>query len=174
MSSIIDLNNDPPHLVDRMVQFLYHSDYSTLEAGGDAHDKDLKQRRLLLHVDLYALADRYDIGGLATLARDNYNGRVDFGADALCAIETIPRIYASTPESNRGLRDIVVRGIKKHSEDVFNVPAAKAQFYEIFLETPQFALDMVSKALENSCTDCDCLMGRRLCGPCSDGGWGGW
>ncbi|OHW95376.1 homology to btb poz domain-containing protein [Colletotrichum incanum] len=112
-----------------MVQYFYNLDYckTTPESNSDRSHDDLCQTTeehsdsgdipdILLHAKVYAIAEKYAINGLKSLARAN------FGTTALRCWDTddflnaIDEAYTSTLDSDRGLRDIVLKVLAGHEE----------------------------------------------------------
>lgn len=75
-----------------------------------------KTSELNVHAQMYALADKYGIHDLKDLARDKFAEAASNdwqGKDFPIAVHTV---YASTPESDYGLRNVVVNTLSQHRE----------------------------------------------------------
>ncbi|KAK4107255.1 hypothetical protein N656DRAFT_785464 [Canariomyces notabilis] len=125
----IDLPDDDPRLVQIMVHYLYHFDYDVkpqYEGMGfdgsvtnrDETDANEPMRDVVVtHAKVYALAEKYLIRGLKAVALRRFKasaahswlGINDF-------LQAVHEVYTSTIEDDRGLRDIVVETLYKHSE----------------------------------------------------------
>ena len=57
---------------------------------------------------MYAIADKYDIKGLQSLSRDKFKLAAANNWNHSDLPSAIYTVYTSTPDSNTGLRDIVV------------------------------------------------------------------
>lgn len=86
---------------------------------------------------VYALAEKYDIPSLKTLARRKFEIAISCYYDAPELAEAIERVYSSTVESDRGLRDVVLQLFKLHPQ-----LANTQDIYTIIKETPTLALDL--------------------------------
>ncbi|KAI0103922.1 hypothetical protein GGR51DRAFT_522909 [Nemania sp. FL0031] len=122
-TGIIDLPDDDPYVVDMMVYYFYHLDYlvpvsngartsdrmGSRDADDDAVSSPPSYSDLVVHAKVYALAAKYFISSLKTLALRKFilATKKPWTPDDL--IETAEEVYASTLESDRGLRDTVVK-----------------------------------------------------------------
>lgn len=82
--------------------------------GSGSHET--KESELYIHAQMYALADKYGIHDLKDLARDKFEiaASKDWnGSGFPLAVQTV---YTSTPESDHGLRDVVVDTISRHKK----------------------------------------------------------
>lgn len=143
-------------------------------------------RQLSLHIDMYVLADKYDVSSLAELAKKKFETMAEQSRPLhrkesfFPALETVPRIYAVTSEHNRGLRDVVVeytrlQRTKSNNRDSFMFTD---KVEELFESVPEFAADVLQSWLKmpylGYCEEQDC--GRILreqnivCGSCGECG----
>ncbi|KAI0450336.1 hypothetical protein F5B21DRAFT_508284 [Xylaria acuta] len=98
---IIKLDEVEVDVVRAMIQFMYHFDYNTPDSVS----------ALLFDAKVYSIAGRYLIPKLKDYSKAKFESAISclldstgFSAD-LCAV--VSEIYSCTPESDRGLRDIV-------------------------------------------------------------------
>lgn len=133
-------------MVYRMLQHLYMQDY-TVSLFHDAFwsSNDFwAVTRLHVHAHMYSLGDKYDIPSLKKEARQRFSKDViipgDKKSETLTLLSVVNLIYTSTPDSDRGLRNLVVRQIyqryaiaSKHFVDDF----------ETALQVPHFARDSI-------------------------------
>lgn len=92
------------------------------------------------HVDfpqVYALAEKYDIPALKSLAKRKFEVAIACYYDAPELAEAIERVYASTIDSDRGLREVVLQLFKLHPQ-----LANTQDIFEVIRETPTLALDL--------------------------------
>ena len=134
-TGIITLSDDDPDTVERMLSYLYCSDY---ESGEDSSSGFNNAR-------VYAIAEKYDIPLLKELAKerfvkwaeDNWSHR-DFPAVAR-------EVYESTLSSDRGLRDVVSRLYVEHGKDLVGT----AGFVNLGDLIGELGLDVLAKVLRN-------------------------
>ncbi|KAF2858025.1 hypothetical protein K470DRAFT_222206, partial [Piedraia hortae CBS 480.64] len=77
-------------------------------------ETDNRPPKLLLHVRVYALAEKYDIPGLKELARSKFEISLACHYDSPEVPEAIEEVYCSTIDSDRGLRDVIVQLFMQH------------------------------------------------------------
>ncbi|KAF4999389.1 hypothetical protein FGRMN_2530 [Fusarium graminum] len=71
---------------------------------------------LHLHAKVYALGEKYGIETLKTLALRKFGAEVEFHLYSQDFLLAIQEAYSSTIESDRGLRNMIVKTMKKHSD----------------------------------------------------------
>lgn len=145
-------------------------------------------RQLSLHVDMFVLADKYDIASLADLARMKFKeaayepnhshqgSPVRYPPPKLSVLETIPRIYAVTGEHNRGLRDVVVEYARLSRSHLEHGNVFTDKLAELFESVPDFAVEVSKSWLKmpylGYCEKEHCGRTLRytniLCGPCRE------
>ena len=149
----------------------------------DERPVPITPRQLALHVDMYVLADKYDIASLGALAIKKFqvsSGQVhhepetdSLSQNKLAILTNIPRIYALTSDHNSGLRDIVVEYARlQRSRD--STAAFTTELRKVFETVPDFAIDVLLGWLDTPflayCRDYDCervLRKQELaCGSC--------
>ena len=133
-----------------MLQFLYSSTYRT-------STKDLES-----HVEMYALGDEFDLPRLCQVARTRFREDLPSGyrtAEQNVFLKMIPRIYESTPESNRGLRDVAV-WYARQNYNTYTRDSLKDMFNGILQSTWPFTDDLLKDLATHPLTG-DC----PICGP---------
>ncbi|KAI4633805.1 uncharacterized protein J4E87_000971 [Alternaria ethzedia] len=147
----IDLPEDDPAIVRRLIQYLYEAEYTPLlsdvastgsarchynEAGYflgagtgccahftcDKCEVDTavlpslngREYQLLLHVKMYEIADKYEVRGLKDLAREKFQRSCKQFWDSDVFAVAAHHVFSSTPDSDKGLRDLVSLTISKH------------------------------------------------------------
>jgi len=104
--STFDEDGDDATAVKWMIHFFYHSEYpKSEESPRDA---------LILHPKMYAIADKYDIPHLKSLALENFEAIAVANYSLPTFIDAVIFIYASVPEGDDGLKTIVLDLIIKH------------------------------------------------------------
>ena len=126
----INLEDDDPELVEKMILYLYKCDYPN-GAGGD--------RPLVLHAKMYALGDKYDIEHLKHLSRDYFSGFLDGHALDDDFVNAVATIYNTTLPSDRGLRDCVAPKMKEHWGEL----RADDKFMDIVKSNNDIAIDLL-------------------------------
>jgi hypothetical protein len=95
-------------------------DTSQLFDAGPAHSDESvhksKETGIDVHAQMYALADKYGIHDLKDLAREKFAVAASIGWHENMFATAVQTVYSSTPDSDHGLRDVVVETIRKHKE----------------------------------------------------------
>lgn len=124
----IDLADDDPSLVHIMVHYLYHFDYDLRlqhdhsyvdgsKTDGDGTDVTEPVRDpLVTHAKVYALAEKYLIRGLKAVALRQFKAAATASLDINDFLQAAWEVYTSTIDDDRGLRDVVVETLYKHSQ----------------------------------------------------------
>ena len=88
-----------------------------LSDDDSVEDEDVEETPdLVAHARVYALAEKYGIEGLKTLAKQKFEVTA---ADHWCEtefLESAEEAYTSTVESDRGLRDVVLQSFRQRPE----------------------------------------------------------
>ncbi|KAF2802155.1 uncharacterized protein BDZ99DRAFT_353924, partial [Mytilinidion resinicola] len=106
-ASAIDLSHDDSYAVGAMIRYAYRDHY------GPAENLD-PEEQVLRHVHVHAIAAKYNIPGLQTMAKDYLKILVAEHWDKDWFADIIRSIYETTISSDRGLRDVVVDMIMEH------------------------------------------------------------
>ncbi|KXH69607.1 BTB/POZ domain-containing protein [Colletotrichum salicis] len=120
---VISLLDDESCVVDMMLQYFYRLDYQhsidtehLARPSEQSQDDGAESSDLLLHAKVYGIAEKYVVSGLKGLALSkfesaalNHWGTSDF-------LEAINEAYTSTLETDRGLRDVILKVFSKHKE----------------------------------------------------------
>jgi hypothetical protein len=105
----IELKEDLTSTVNRMVYYFYNFDYySGIDSTKPAEAKPLLA--LSVHIQMYSIADKYDVPGLRTLAYEKFKAIIS-GPDATCRLleyATYVINKLQLPEPDTALRDLLV------------------------------------------------------------------
>jgi len=127
-SGIITLQDENPYIVERMLLYLYVLDYSTEIATGADHyashpdyvDPKNSNAALQIHIAMYAIAERRFIPSLKVLAKAKFVDQIR----GLWPVPGFPlvayKVFSSTPETDRGLRDVVAELCVHHAAEIIN------------------------------------------------------
>lgn len=96
---------------------------------------------LKLHCEVYALAEKYAIKALMILAREKFQRALEKVDDTTSLFEVVEQIYSSTPEHDRGLRDVIVA--KVYSEIQYCV--RQTEFRRFLTRTTSFCVDLLEE-----------------------------
>jgi speckle-type POZ protein len=92
----------------------------------------------VFNAKVYGIADKYDVTTLKLQAKEKF----EKAAETCWRMDDFPHaiteVYSSTPATDRGLRDVVTRVVRRHI-DVF---LEKQEFNNVLEETVGFAADV--------------------------------
>lgn len=104
--------------MSRLIHCLYYGTYADYDATVDPEEWNSAHH---LHAAMYALGDKYDFTVLKDKAKWNFDLVVTKQPqDLLNLVHSIPIVYESTPNSDRGLRDIIIRRIILSPSDLLH------------------------------------------------------
>lgn len=112
-------------------------DESSEEESEEEDDSTESESHLVLHAQVYALAEKYDIPSLKQLSKRKFEMAAACYYDAPELAEAIEYVYTSTIDHDRGLRDVVCQLFRNHP-----YLASTADIYQTIKETPTLALDL--------------------------------
>lgn len=106
-----DLDVETTTAVKLMIHYFYHHDFIKKE-GLSEHEaqslstENLTQGTLAEHARMYAMGEKYGVPGLKALAVAKFLAAIRGTNDGLTAAIMIA--YSATPESDRGLRNVII------------------------------------------------------------------
>ena len=139
----------------RMIKHLYAFDYparplnplssaAAAEISLAAETSFISQ--LHTHVQMYAMGDEYDIKDLKKEALGKFQaimkGKKGKSDEYTAVLGVISTIYSTTPESDRGLRDIVVAFGAEHLEKMGDL----LELETVTAQVPRYTIEVASKA----------------------------
>jgi len=96
-----------------------------------------EQPYLVTHAKVYAIAEKYGIYGLKSLARRKFASQAALHWSSSEFAEAMGDVYETTVDRDRGLRDIVVQSFRAHPE-----LARKKDVEAVVKETPSLAWEL--------------------------------
>ena len=158
VSNTIKLEDDDLYIVERMISFMYFNTYS--DQDPEPEEGPSSRSLLRTHAEVYAIADKYDLLELSELARAKYSSALTWECDPAAFLESIPKVYNLTPDSNRGLRDVVLRYARQHAEELREDEELMSLFESVAHSVPGFAAELLVQYMDAP------IMGRcHDCGP---------
>jgi len=112
-------------------------DGSDYESYDEDEEMSEDSSHLLLHTRVYALAEKYDIPALKSLARTKFETAMACNYDSPDLPEAIEEVYCSTLDSDRGLRDIVLNLFRCH-EQLVHMP----DIFTVIKELPTLTMEL--------------------------------
>lgn len=111
------------------------SDYDSYDEEEEESHPD--ETRLLLHTQVYALAEKYDIPALKALARQKFEMAVACNYDSPELPDAIEEIYCSTLDTDRGLRDVILELFRSYP-----VLASTPDMLQVIKDLPSLAMEL--------------------------------
>ena len=111
------------------------SDEDCDDESDDEYETD--DAHLLLHTRVYALAEKYDIPALKSLARRKFEMAMACFYDSPEFADAVEEVYYSTIDTDRGLRDIVLQAFRSHPQ-----LASTQDVFAVIKETPALAFEL--------------------------------
>ncbi|CAD6591090.1 MAG: hypothetical protein ASARMPREDX12_004921 [Alectoria sarmentosa] len=144
-SNRIDLPEDHPVLVKKMLDYLYTLDYT------DDRNSSVLCIDLAVHVLVYSIADKYSIAGLKDLAMVKMEDSLGFPGHLVTAdgtrelLITIELAWTSTPASDKGMREPILKYCKRYLDLLLEMETFKAAMVEI----PDMAYDFLAQEVKD-------------------------
>ena len=152
--------------VERMLRWIYSKDYSD----------QVGNQPLLINARMYALADKYAIIALKHHAKQKFQDSPQYPKSGLDGnypqfdskafeplMDTIPVVYTSTPNSDRGLRDLVMEVFRPYKKGLESDKTFMGLFKSGLAEA-EFAVDVLKAWTTTHRTDLDAF--EWLCTSC--------
>ena len=144
-----------------MLHHLYGFDYSGHKISIGADDEPSHISELHTHAKMYAMGDQYDIRDLKDEALWKFEKAIEAKkehSDELpYLVAVIPTVYATTPDSDRGLRDVVVAfGARnlEHLKDLADFESAATQVPIFLIEVLPRFFKRLTDGYGGSCGNC--------------------
>jgi hypothetical protein len=101
---------------------------------------------LKLHCQVYALAEKYAIKALMILAREKFQRILEKGDVNTGLFDVVEEIYSSTPDHDRGLRDLIVA--KFYAEIQYWL--RQTEFHQFLTRTNSFCVDLLKETVREA------------------------
>ncbi|KAL8896809.1 MAG: hypothetical protein Q9207_007526 [Kuettlingeria erythrocarpa] len=135
--------------------------------------KNITPRDLLNNALVYALAEKYDVKTLKTLAKARFASRSvgKWDDESVCAVLEV--VYATTPTSDRGLRDIISEICARQLDETQMIPLGSSRlmsrwrFQALVHKDPSLAVDLLNlthrdkRSLKEKTSALESLLGQR-------------
>lgn len=138
---------------------MYFKSYTTRDL--EPQEGPSSRSILRTHAEMYAIADKYDLPTLSELAISKFQEALtmwDWDYDSMEFLESISKVYDLTPESNRGLRDIVISYARKYAEEFREGNELASRFESAAHNVPGFAADLLihymDAPISGHCSEC--------------------
>lgn len=127
-----------PTLGRRTISSSSTSSSSAVDSESEDDDSyETDESHLLTHTRVYALAEKYDVPGLKSLAQRKFEMAMACYYDSPEFADAIEEVYCSTIDSDRGLRDVVLQAFRSHPQ-----LANTGDVFGVIKETPSLAFEL--------------------------------
>lgn len=100
----------------------------------------------VLHAKMYALADKYGLDkGLKALCKTKFQAEAEAGWKNETFVDACILVFTSTPESDRGLRDVVVEVVVINAEELMQSKKFSTELKEMGTLATESLADIVLK-----------------------------
>ncbi|KAF2464239.1 uncharacterized protein BDR25DRAFT_97482 [Lindgomyces ingoldianus] len=79
-------------------------------------ESNVEKPYLVTHAKVYAIAEKYGISGLKSLARKKFAHQIELHFSSSELPEACQEAYETTVDSDRGLRDVIIQTFRAHPE----------------------------------------------------------
>lgn len=154
-SGVMEHTEFGPEVVERMISYIYTLDYAVEGEDGlgakigddentntDSVDVQYNINHILkAHVQVYGIADFYDIENLKYLAREKFTAAAEHGWQANGFINLISAVNTRSSQNDRGLRDALRNYATKHCVQMVEDSDLMTELSELE-DVQDFAADM--------------------------------
>ena len=133
-SKTIDLKEDDPDIIGKMICFCYNHDYDGLVLTLDGENGSL-----MIHAKMYSIADKYDISLLKDLAKNKFKEDIQGQLRPERLVTLIETVYENTVPSDRGLRDCLTSVLKRYKNEL----RKDAAFMDLVRSGGDLAVDVI-------------------------------
>ncbi|TVY58983.1 BTB and MATH domain-containing protein 43 [Lachnellula cervina] len=190
-SNVINLEDDQPEIVEKMLSYMYTSDYSDQQnstirteitvvcgPGGSVYLKETTTASTsnlvissapLTNAQVFVIADKYDVQGLKELAEKKYEEAIAGSWNSASFVASLKLLYEETLESDRALKDAAAKVAGQHARELVD----RGEFAALCKEHGQIAFDVLKSSIlepakpakPSSCRQCGCA-GQWFCKNC--------
>jgi hypothetical protein len=141
--NVVHLKGDEPQVVEAMIRFIYGSKYNDIvDVEGVS--------RALFSVMLYQAADKYAVPALQTRVRKKFESAAESCWEHDDFPDVIAAAFAAPPQTDRSLRDILVRISQAHIKELVK----DDRFLDVLHTTADFAADLVQSFVRSGLLIC--------------------
>ncbi|KAL8859031.1 MAG: hypothetical protein Q9178_004512 [Gyalolechia marmorata] len=152
-ASQIDLSGEDLGYIKLMLEFLYTQTYDVDSYGAPSVDPWLRKANILkIHIGLYTLGDKYAIPSLCRYAASCFRSDMHhlcWDCDMDMLLDCIPSVYASCPENDRTLRDILLTAICYSTRFAYDFEDDKMRVVRAMHDHEKFCEDMTLRLLDH-------------------------
>ncbi|KAK5704553.1 hypothetical protein LTR17_021787 [Elasticomyces elasticus] len=134
---VVELHDDDPEVVDKMIDFIYNNSYDDIIAGVSP---------VLFNVRMIAIAEKYGVDHLARLAicKLDYHLATAWATEGFA--DAIEEAYSTLMDINHKLRDTLLDWVMVQADYLFDVTRKEhAYFQAMAAGTPMFTAEVAAR-----------------------------
>ncbi|KAK5687188.1 hypothetical protein LTS10_001326 [Elasticomyces elasticus] len=133
---IVEIHDDDPDVIDKMIHYIYHTEYD---------DAETEIAPVLFNVRVVAAAEKYFVKFLAPLAVSKLDYHVEEAWEKEEFADAIAEAYTTTHDSDHELRNTLLKVVVKHAHELLGEEQTKcAHFQEMAAKTPSFGMEVAA------------------------------
>ncbi|PQE06300.1 BTB POZ domain protein [Rutstroemia sp. NJR-2017a BBW] len=150
----INLPDDHPAILERLIKFLYTGDFDATpspsevvaeepsgEVGSETVNGSLDT--LTICTRIFVMAEKYDIPALKTLAKTKFEAAVSSDWNTSALSESLRLMYDGLPDSDRLLKDVAVAAAAGHVKELVD----RGEFVALCKDNGDIAFDVLKASL---------------------------
>lgn len=148
------MSDDEPSIVGKMIDFLYTLDYDDRPSSSVVAEEAKQQQQqarasdqassLLVNAKVYIIADKYELEALKSFACTKYKKVLSNTWNSPFFPESACHVLENTMETDRPLRDVIVRVASEHAKDLLD----RDDFVEMLKNHGDVAADILRKVVK--------------------------
>lgn len=146
------MSDDEPSIVGKMIDFLYTLDYDDRPSSSVVAEEAKQQQActsdqassLLVNAKVYIIADKYGLEALKWFACTKYTKVLTNTWNSPFFPESACHVLENTMESDRPLRDVIVRVASEHAKDLLD----RDDFVDMLKNHGDVAADILRKVVK--------------------------
>jgi hypothetical protein len=157
---VLDMSSDGLPTVTRLVEYLYTKDYNVTVDDDD--QQSLNDVSLVAHPAMMAIAVKYEVEGLADLAKKEYAALLNLEPGIQAFLRSIDLVYSLPLTGRVGIRTEVVRLARHKVPALLAKPEGQQVFDDCANKHPAFVKDLLYRMCEKRETvEFICTCGKR-------------
>lgn len=147
------MSDDEPSIVGKMIDYLYTLDYDDRPSSSMVAEEAKQQQQaratdqapsLLINAKVYIIADKYELEALKWFACSKYKKVLWNTWNTPFFPESACHVLENTMETDRLLRDVIVRVASEHAKDLLD----RDEFVEMLRNHGDIAADILRKVVK--------------------------
>jgi len=152
-SQVVDLHDDDPLIVEKMLCYLYEGDYEddppkTIpkrhKSLSSKDEKSTPETAAHINARMYNIGDKYVIQGLMDLAKSKFESVIANGFDDTNFISIMAFVYSTDIPGGSGLRDFIT----KHAVERLSSLKDRPELLEVLQAQPDLTFELLQVTMK--------------------------